>query len=77
MTFDDPNLIRAASVSEVCVNDVEYLRSRSRWTDELELELIELHEAGKPPNVNDFGCTPETGQALLSAVQEALGHEAV
>ena len=66
-TQDDPNLAQAAQVSEECVSDVEYLRSRNRWSEELELELIALHKAGNPPNVNDFGCTPETGKALLDA----------
>jgi len=69
---EDPNLAQAAQVSEECVSDVGYLRSRSRWSEELELELIALHKAGNPPNVNEFGCTPETGKALLDAIKAAL-----
>ena len=72
---EDPNLAQAAQVSDECVSDVEYLRSRSRWSNDLELELIALHKAGTPPNVNDFGCTPETGKALLDAVLATLPNQ--
>lgn len=43
-------------ISEECARDVVYLRTRSRHTPELEEELIALHKAGTPPNVNEFGC---------------------
>lgn len=42
-------------VSEACAWDVWYLRSRSRWTQNLENELIQLHKDGNPPNMCDFG----------------------
>jgi len=42
-------------VSESCAIDIAYLRMRSRWTEELEDELIALHRAGTPPNIFDFG----------------------
>lgn len=32
-----------------CANDIVYLRSRSRWTQELENQLIQLHKEGKAP----------------------------
>jgi len=36
--------------------DVWYLRTRSRWTLELEDELIHMDQAGEPaPNMNDYG----------------------
>lgn len=38
-----------------CAMDVWYLRTRSRWTQELESKLIQLHQAGTPPNINEFG----------------------
>lgn len=42
-------------LSEQCACDVVYLRGRSRWTEELEAELIRLHRAGTPPNIFEFG----------------------
>lgn len=45
----------ALGVSEECATDIWYLRQRSRWTAELEAELIRLHKEGNPPNINEFG----------------------
>lgn len=42
-------------VSYQCAADIYYLRTRSRWTEELENELIRLHKQGNPPNMNEFG----------------------
>jgi len=42
-------------ISEACAFDVWYLRTRSRWTQSLENELIQLHKDGNPPNICDFG----------------------
>lgn len=73
--FDEEEVAALAQelqVSESCALDVLYLRTRSRWSEELEDELITLHRAGNPPNVNDFGCTEETGRALLDAAKEAI-----
>lgn len=41
-------------VSEKCASDVYYLRTRSRWTEELEKELIALHKKGTPPNIFEW-----------------------
>jgi len=54
-----------AEISVECARDVEYLRTRQRHTQKLEDELIALHKAGKPPNMNEYGCTKETGEALM------------
>ena len=43
------------NVSEICSLDILYLRSRSRWSQELEEELIRLHQEGNPPNLCEFG----------------------
>lgn len=43
------------NISHQCALDVIYLRSRSRWTEELEAKLIQLHKDGIPPNVMEFG----------------------
>lgn len=40
--------------------DVWYLRGRSRWTQELETELIRLHSEGNRPNMNEFGHKEKT-----------------
>lgn len=64
------NLAKAYQVTESCASDIIYLRTRNRWTPELEKELIKLHKEGNPPNIMDFGCTPETGQALMDIAEE-------
>jgi hypothetical protein len=43
------------NVTTACATDVLYLRGRSRWTEELEKQLIALHKAGTPPNIMEFG----------------------
>lgn len=48
-------LARELGVSEACACDIQYLRTRSRWTEELEDELIELHRNGEAPNIFEFG----------------------
>lgn len=53
------------------VADVEYLRTRNRWTHDLENTLIELHKSGTPPNMMSFGSTKETQQALLDEAEKA------
>lgn len=42
-------LAKELDVSEYCASDVYYLRTRSRHTPELEIELINLHKNGTPP----------------------------
>ncbi len=49
------DLAEELQVSETCAADVVYLRTRSRWTFELEMELMSLHAAGIPPNINEYG----------------------
>ena len=48
-------LAEELNVDSMCAGDVWYLRTRSRWTQELEEELIRLHQAGTPPNMCDYG----------------------
>lgn len=48
-------LQKELGISNACVADVMYLRSRSRHTPALEAELIRLHQAGTPPNIYEFG----------------------
>jgi hypothetical protein len=40
--------------SYACAGDIMYLHKCTRWTQELENKLIELHNAGTPPNIWDF-----------------------
>jgi len=49
------SLAKELDVSVKCAEAVNYLRSRSRHTEELEAELIRLHQEGNPPNVFEFG----------------------
>lgn len=62
------DLAKELSVSESCARDIFYLRSRSRWSQELEDELIHLHQKGERPNMNDFGVTSETQSNLANAI---------
>jgi hypothetical protein len=48
-------IAKELQVSLMCAADVVYLRGRSRWTQELEDELIRLYKEGNPPNINEFG----------------------
>ncbi len=48
-------LAKELKCSDACAGDVWYLRQRSRWTQELENRLIELYNAGTPPNIMEFG----------------------
>lgn len=56
MNKEIEELARELDVSEACAQDVWYLRTRSRHTQELEEELIQLHRDGNPPNIMEFGC---------------------
>jgi hypothetical protein len=49
------NLASELNCSNACAGDVWYLRQRSRWTQELEDELIRLYAIGQPPNICEFG----------------------
>ena len=62
--------IQELGVSERCAADVFYLRTRSRWTEELEKELILLHKNGNPPNMCDFGVTEETQAKMAKLCEE-------
>ena len=53
-------LAKELNVSTACAIDVHYLRTRNRWTEDLEAELIRLHQEGKPPNISEFGVNIET-----------------
>jgi predicted DNA-binding protein YlxM (UPF0122 family) len=66
-------LAEELKVSKECAIDIQYLRTRSRWTEELEEELIELHKNGIRPNMNDFGVTKDSQQYinnLISKIEE-------
>jgi hypothetical protein len=57
-------------VSRECANSILYLRSRSRWTRELEKELIQLFKLGTPPNMMEFGVTEKTQQKMKGIVDK-------
>lgn len=71
------NLAKELGVSEDCANDVAYLRTRSRHTQELENELIRLHAAGTPPNMSEFGVTAVTQNALMQEVEKQLAEKGI
>jgi len=52
--------------------DVLYLRSRHRWTPELEVSLIDKLLKKEYVNVMEFGCTETTGKALVDAVEAGV-----
>lgn len=47
-------LVQELGVSELCAGLVYYFRTRSRWTQEKEDELIKLYKEGNLPNINEF-----------------------
>lgn len=49
------DLSEELNCSYACAADVWYLRQRSRWTQELEDELIRLYSEGNVPNIMEFG----------------------
>lgn len=57
-------LAKNLKVSLTCAYDILYLRTRSRWTQKLENELIQANKNGEFVNMNEFGVTKET-QAKL------------
>jgi len=61
---EDELLAEEMNISVACARDVLYLRTRSRWSKELEQKLIQAHSNGEQININDFGVTKET-QAQL------------
>lgn len=48
------SLAEELGCSVACAGDVWYLRQRSRWSQELENELIRLYNEGTPPNICEF-----------------------
>lgn len=48
------NLSQELGVTSSCALDILYLRNRSRWTQQLEDKLIQLHKEGNPPNICEF-----------------------
>lgn len=66
--YVDASMEAAIAVGTACAADVVYLRTRNRWTQALEDQLIQMYKDGNPPtSMNDFGVTPETQQALLDS----------
>ena len=64
-------LAELLGVSLKCAEDVEYLRTRARWTPQLEQDLILAHSRGEEVNMCEFGCTRETGLRLLEVAETA------
>lgn len=51
-------------------SDVLYLRSRCRWTQELENELFELYKNGETPLIYDFGVNEQSKERMKKIVGE-------
>ena len=48
-------LAKKLGVSDSCAMNIQYLRTRSRWTQDLEEELIRMDkEEGRQPNMCDW-----------------------
>lgn len=48
-------LAEGLGVSVTCAGNIWYLRTRSRWSQEAEDELIRMDKAGEPaPNINEW-----------------------
>lgn len=55
-----------------CAGDILYLRTRSRWSQELEQALVTAHAEGKKVNIYEFGVTPETQDRLLKTATDSI-----
>lgn len=62
--IDEINKILMANpgMSEACASDVSYLRTRSRWSKELEQRLIREHAEGKKINICDWPDHSDRGE---------------
>ncbi len=69
---DNRALAKELGVSSQCAYDVAYLRTRHRWSEELEKDLIKAHADGVEVNICDFGVTSETQQAIMDAIDAAM-----
>lgn len=47
-------LMNTLNCSFACAADVVYLRTRSRWSEELERRLIQEHQEGRTINICDW-----------------------
>lgn len=54
---------------------VLYLRSRNRWTQELEDELIAKLKAGEVVNMNEFGVTANTHGAMEKMIDGIISEQ--
>ena len=52
--------------------DVLYLRSRNRWSSELENELVRYIKEGIPYNLMEFGVTKQTQQKLIDDAENII-----
>jgi len=71
-TEEEEKLMRELGISKECASDVLYLRSRQRWSEELEKKLIDAHKNNEPVNILEFGSTKETQQALLDTALKSI-----
>lgn len=69
---DAEKLAIVRCVTVACAQDMLYLRTRNRWTKELEDQLIQLHLEGTPPNMFEYGVTKETQENLLATAEANL-----
>jgi hypothetical protein len=66
-------LAKELNVSFACASSIEYLRTRSRWTQELENDLIEMDKKGLPmPNMCDYGVTEETQENMQKLIDDIV-----
>lgn len=67
-------LIAQHNLTQECVEHIRYLRTRIRWTNELEEELIRLHKAGTPPIIGEFG-VPLGGSPQVKELVQKLADQ--
>lgn len=59
-------------LSETQIESVAYLRSRNRWTQQLEDELIQKLKAGQTVNLNEFGVTADSHAEMEKLIDEVI-----
>ena len=67
---EEEEVTEKLGVSKGCAANALYLRTCSRWSPELEVELIRLHSEGKSPNMTEFGCTEISGANLYLVARQ-------
>lgn len=66
------NYKQYSDLSDQHFESVVYLRSRNRWTQELEDELVEKLKAGETVNMSQFGVTTDSQAQIDKVIDDVV-----